>query len=331
MELTPITSSRFQAIGYDEDLFQLFVQYHPTKGEAKGTIWRYDNVSPELFDDLKKAESIGKFFGQHIQGNPEYPAIKLEQDDSEMAQEPVVAEAPADSTQQEFRNPEDAIATAMVVANQAKQLQITTAAAYEVAAQEIVRLAGEISRRKAFFAPMKEAAFRTHREICARETEALKPLQDAQQLLDSGIRSYRAAEERRRREEQDRIDAENRRKAQEEAAQRARELADERARALEARGQTEKAAEVRANPAPVAPAYVPPAVVHKDVPEVQGLSFAKDFDFEIVDETQIPLSHEYYTLDDKKIRAKVKRLKQHCQIPGVRVFPVERSRKRASA
>ncbi|MFL6427858.1 MAG: KTSC domain-containing protein [Acidobacteriaceae bacterium] len=328
MQLTPVTSSRFAAIGFDEDAFQLFVQYHPTEKEPKGTVWRYDNVSPELFDDFRNADSIGKFFGMRIQGNPEHTATKIKLDGTDEAQEPIEEAAPPEVA---FENPEDAIATAMVVANQAKQLQISTPDAYELAGRELVTLAREMARRKAFFQPMKEAAFKTHREICAREAEALKPLQEAERMLTAGITSYRAAEERRRREEQERIDKAQRERAQADADQRAVEIAEEKARSHEARGNQEAAAQVRANPVPVAPAYVPPAVLQKDVPKVEGLSFTDNWDFEIEDETQVPLSHDYYTLDERKIRAKVKLMKQHCKIPGVRVFPVERARKRASA
>jgi hypothetical protein len=327
-QLTPVTSSRFAAIGFDEDGFQLFVQYHPTEKEPKGAIWRYDNVSPELFDDFRNAESIGKFFGQRLQGNPEHPATKIQQDGTEDAQVPIVVVEPEPEP---FSSQEEAVATAMVVAQKAKALAITTPGAYEQAGRELVALASEMKRRRDFFAPMKDAAFKTHREICARETEALKPLQEAERMLTTGITSYRQAEEQRRRDEQYRLDNAQRLVAQAEADKRSKEIAEERARAHEARGNQEAAAQVRANPAPVMPAYVPPAVVQKDVPEVQGLSFAADFDFEIEDETQVPLSHEFYTLDPKKIRAKVKQMKQHCKIPGVRVFPIERARKRATA
>lgn len=327
-QLTPVTSTRFAAIGFDEEAFQLFVQYHPSTNEPKGAIWRYDNVSPELFDDFSKSKSIGSFFGKTFQGNPEHPATKIQQDGTEDAQEPIAA---AEPEPEPFRSQEEAVATAMVVAQKAKALSITTPDAYEQAGKELVQIAMEMRRRRDFFKPMKDAAFKTHREICARETEALQPLQEAERMLSSGITSYRAAEDRRRREEQERLDKLQRERAQAEADQRAAEIAEERARAHEARGNQEAAAQVRANPAPVMPAYVPPSVVQKDVPEVQGLSFAAAWDFEIEDPTQVPLSHEYYTIDEKKIRNKVRDMKQHCKIPGVRVFPVERARKRATA
>lgn len=327
-QLTPVTSTRFAAIGFDEDAFQLFVQYHPTESEPKGAIWRYENVSPELFDDFRQAKSIGSFFGKTFQHNAEHPATKIKQDGTEDAQEPIAEPEPEPEP---FRSQEEAVATAMVVAQKAKALAITSPDAYEQAGKELVALASEMKRRRDFFAPMKEAAFRTHREICAREAEALKPLQEAERMLTSGITSYRAVEERRRREEQERIDKAQREAAQADADKRAKEIAEERARAHEARGNQQAAAQVRANPAPVAPAYVAPAVVQKDVPQVEGLSFASDWDFAIDDPTQVPLSHEYYTLDEKKIRSKVKLMKQHCQIPGVRVFAVERARKRATA
>jgi hypothetical protein len=327
-QLTSVTSSRFAAIGFDEDAFQLFVQYHATEKESHGAVWRYDNVSPELFDDFTKAKSLGSFFGKTFQGNPEHPATKIQQDGTEDAQVPIAVVEPEPEP---FRSQEEAVATAMVVAQKAKALAITTPGAYEQAGRELVALASEMKRRRDFFAPMKDAAFKTHREICARETEALKPLQEAERMLTTGITSYRTAEERRRREEQERLDKAQREAAQAEADARSREIAEERARAHEARGNQEAAAQVRANPAPVMPAYVPPAVVQKDVPEVQGLSFASAWDFEIEDPTQVPLSHEYYTIDEKKIRNKVRDMKQHCKIPGVRVFPIERARKRATA
>jgi hypothetical protein len=328
MQLKPVSSSRFQAIGFDDDAFQLYVQYHATQQEPHGAVWRYDNVSPELFDDFRNAESIGKFFGQRLQGNPEHPATKIQQDGTEDAQVPI---ADVEPEPEPFRSQEEAVATAMVVAQKAKALAITTPGAYEQAGRELVALASEMKRRRDFFSPMKDAAFKTHREICARETEALKPLQEAERMLTLGITTYRAVEERRRRDEQERIDKAQREVAQAEAVKRAAEIAEERARAHEARGNQEAAAEVRANPAPVMPAYVAPSVVQKDVPEVQGLSFAAAWDFEIEDATQVPLSHEYYTLDEKKIRNKVRDMKQHCKIPGVRVFPIERARKRATA
>ncbi len=335
-QLTPVKSSKFLAMGYDEDTFELFLQFHPTRADAAGAIYRYQNVSPELFDDLQKAESLGKFFNERILRNPDHPASRLPSGDAEQAQAPEASTAeqavePEPQPAETFRDPEDAIATAVVVAKQARAIVISTPEAYGLAGRELVRIAGEIRRRREFFAPMKEAAFRAHRAICSRETEALQPLEQAERALTGGISQYRQAEEQRRRAEQDRIDAERRRLAQIEADERAKQAAEEQARQLEAKGQAEKAAQVRANPAPVAPAYVAPAIVQKDVPKVEGLSFAKVWDFEITDATQVPLSHEYYTLDESKIRAKVKALQGHTNIPGVRVFASERARKKSTA
>ena len=57
MEMINVKSSNVQAIGYDGQ--DLYVKY------ASGT-YRYIGVSAKLFEDLKNAESKGKFMNQYI-------------------------------------------------------------------------------------------------------------------------------------------------------------------------------------------------------------------------------------------------------------------------
>lgn len=64
--LQPVTSNQVAAIGYDEATQTLAVTF--TRGA--GAIYHYPNVTKETHDAFMQAESIGKFFGAHIQNLP---------------------------------------------------------------------------------------------------------------------------------------------------------------------------------------------------------------------------------------------------------------------
>ena len=60
--MTGVESSQVKAVGYDPQTKTLAVTF--TRGA--GAVYHYPGVSPELHQQFMKAESIGKFFGQHI-------------------------------------------------------------------------------------------------------------------------------------------------------------------------------------------------------------------------------------------------------------------------
>lgn len=70
--LTPVTSNQVAAIGYCPETKTLAVTF--TRGA--GALYQYPNVEPETHAAFIGAESIGKFFGQHIKSLPfeKYPA-----------------------------------------------------------------------------------------------------------------------------------------------------------------------------------------------------------------------------------------------------------------
>jgi len=53
-------------------------------------------------------------------------------------------------------------------------------------------------------------------------------------------------------------------------------------------------------------------------PEVEGIYHVELWDFEIVNKNKVP--DEYKVVDEKKIRAVVKAMKENTNIPGIRVF-----------
>ena len=67
------------------------------------------------------------------------------------------------------------------------------------------------------------------------------------------------------------------------------------------------------------PVYVPPIIVKKEVPKVQGVQFRTVWRFRILDRKKIPL--EYWALDEAKIGAVVRGLKRPGEvIPGVEAY-----------
>ncbi|WP_342617181.1 KTSC domain-containing protein [Rhodoferax sp. GW822-FHT02A01] len=64
--LVPVTSNKVAAIGYDEATQTLAVTFP----RGAGAIYHYPNVSKETHQALVQAESIGKYFGAHIQDLP---------------------------------------------------------------------------------------------------------------------------------------------------------------------------------------------------------------------------------------------------------------------
>lgn len=59
--LTDVTSSNIKALGHDGDS-NLFVQFK----SDPSNVWRYGPVTPEQFETMKSAESIGTHFHANI-------------------------------------------------------------------------------------------------------------------------------------------------------------------------------------------------------------------------------------------------------------------------
>lgn len=55
-------SSNVSFYGYDEKYQRLFIQF------KNGNAYIYKDIKPELFADMQKAESVGKFFSSTIAG-----------------------------------------------------------------------------------------------------------------------------------------------------------------------------------------------------------------------------------------------------------------------
>jgi len=80
MYMVPVESKAISEIGYDEEDSALGVRF------LSGGLHYYDGVPPSVWEQMQKAESLGKFFHSHIRGK--YPARKIPEYPSEMPAPP---------------------------------------------------------------------------------------------------------------------------------------------------------------------------------------------------------------------------------------------------
>ena len=69
MKLNEVVSSNIKSVGYEDD--NLYVQYN------SGAVYRYKNVPKELYENLVKAESKGRFINSEVKGKFEYERCAL--------------------------------------------------------------------------------------------------------------------------------------------------------------------------------------------------------------------------------------------------------------
>ena len=62
MKREAVDSSLFISIGYDKEAEILEVEF------ASGSVREYWGISPEMHNDLVKADSVGSFYNVHIRG-----------------------------------------------------------------------------------------------------------------------------------------------------------------------------------------------------------------------------------------------------------------------
>jgi hypothetical protein len=247
---------------------------------------------------------------------------------------------------------------ALEVKEAATALRIDSPAACEEASRRVLLIRAERKIATAKPQELKDITHKAWKAACEFFNEVDSYYAEAERYYDHGILQFRRLERERaqaesariRREEELRL-AEARRKqqeeherlqreAKEEADRRAQELAKQDAAIAEAQGMpAEMVRQIAENPLPVAvePVAPPPLeytpagamVPAQSLPQVKGLGFTTVWLYEILDESLIPFTHEFYSLDLKKVNAKVESLKKHANIPGVRVYSEERPIKRA--
>lgn len=148
----------------------------------------------------------------------------------------------------------------------------------------------------AFMKPLVDAAHKAHKALTTRRSDLLKPLDEAETILNKKMVAWQVAEEARLAEEQKKLDEQ----AKLEAAIQAEEEGNEALSEAIIENQI--------------PVTAPPVEKAK----TSGVSFVETWTYEIEDVTKIPT--KYMIPDEKAIKKVVTAMKSRAEIPGIRVF-----------
>ena len=189
-------------------------------------------------------------------------------------------------------------------------LNIQTEADFKKAGEFGRTLKQKMSEVTDFFKPMKDSAYKAHRQVCDREKAMLAPLKNAETALKKAMRRYTdMVEEARRKEEAER----------QEAARREAEAKLAEAVELEKAGNNEAAEEafVEASVMDEATAYVVPAPVK---PKANGVSTSKDWEIVEIQADKVPVSingTEIRPVDRAAVMRLIRSSKGQVKIPGI--------------
>jgi len=156
------------------------------------------------------------------------------------------------------------------------------------------------------FSPIITKAHQAHKEALLQKAKIFDPLDIAGRSVKKAMELYDREQERIRQEEERRL-REIARKEEEE-----RQLAE----ALEAErnGDTEEVEAILE-----APAYVPPVIVQKTIPKLQGGPVYRTiWKFRVVDKRKVP--EDFKVVDEVKVGQVVRAMKEATNIPGVEAY-----------
>lgn len=231
---------------------------------------------------------------------------------SEIVTERVISVIGTDATVIEAKPPaEDALkkeSSALEV--KAEATLVTTDEQYQEAAEFGKAIKAKANEITTFFKPMKDAAYKAHKEVCDREKQMLDPLAKAEKLVKQAMGTYSIEKERRRKAEEEAA----RKAAEKEAARRLEE-----AIALEEQGRNEEAAAV-VEDAEVYDTAASTLIVGGASPKVSGVGTRKDWEIVSIDGAKVPAQFsgvELRPVDKAAVMRLIRASKGSIEIPGI--------------
>jgi hypothetical protein len=153
--------------------------------------------------------------------------------------------------------------------------------------------------------PSKKKAYGVYQDWNDLIKELKAPYLEKEVYIKKQLSDYDREQERIRREEEARL-REEARKREEEAQIQAAIEADNKGEKEEAEAILEEKP------------YVPPIVLPKTTPKVEGISYRENWTFRIVDAAKVP--REYLKVDEVKIGGVVRSMKGGTKIAGVEIY-----------
>lgn len=156
------------------------------------------------------------------------------------------------------------------------------------------------------FDPIAKIQFAAHKETLVQKKRRMGPVEEAERIVRGKVGFYLAEKERRRLEQEEKL--------QEQARKDEENRKQEEALALEKEGKPEEAEAVISEPV-----EVPAVVVPDTTPKVEGISKPRQiWKFRVKDESLVP--DEYKKIDTVKLGGVVRATKGTLKIPGVEIY-----------
>ena len=186
----------------------------------------------------------------------------------------------------------------------AQKMMVETPEGFQGAAEFLKGIKGMMSRVEDEFDENIKKAHSTWKGLLAQKNKYLDPLKDAETLIKRKMGDFNNEQERKVREEQAKIDLQ---------ARKDRETLERKAKEAEAKGNTEKAEELR-----LRAATAPVPVVEKAVPIVSGVRTSKTWKCTL--EKPELVENQWKIIDTKAVEAFVKATKGQTPVPGFRIY-----------
>lgn len=162
-----------------------------------------------------------------------------------------------------------------------------------------------------FFKPLKDAAHKTHKQICDREKTMLKPIAAAEKAIKAAMAKYATDKLGQQRQ----LEAQLRRQALEESDKLLAQAA-----ALESAGNVVQASALFAN-AQMADAASRSIALERNAPKADGVSTTTDWVITSIDEAQVPVNAAGVVIrpvDEAAVLKLIRASKGKVEIPGIR-------------
>lgn len=200
------------------------------------------------------------------------------------------------------------------VEEKVKEITVTDKQTFELAGELIIDLDRLVKQIKEYWKEPKERAFQAHKAITAKESEMLRPVTDRRNDLAGKIKRYLTEQERIRREEQARLDAERIKREQAERDKLAKQAAK-----AEEKGNAEKAEALREkiNDVFVAPSIVVPEVEKTTRMDTGTVSVTKDIEVIINDEKALIAEIAAGNVPASIVTFSVPKLKAYIKLQGL--------------
>lgn len=224
--------------------------------------------------------------------------------------------APDDATKKKLA----LISRAQQLAEACQKIAVNSQDSYIAASETLKAVKGLRAELETICRPEIDAKHKAHKEALKQFSDGDAPLAQGESTLKRSLLAWDQEQERIRRQEQERLQREAQAAADAEALRVAEEQKIREAIAAEEAGDKEAAAAILEKPVEVTtPVFVPPIVLPVATPRVEGISKRQNWKFTITDAALIP--REYLTVDEKKIGAVVRAMKDQTKIPGVQAYP----------